>query len=230
MFVAIRSVILELPRSAAGYSNAILELYDFLILKFSSVFIWRCRTRQLINLYRTNISRRHLEVGVGTGYLLKHTVFPSHWVQLHILDCNPKVLEHAYYRLARYSPVPILCDLMSEDWPVLPKQQSIGMNYVWHALEGSLQQRAQVFEKLSHHLLPSGVLFGSSVVGIHDRMPTLSQWVSRHWLRVGMFNNQEDSVKSLDAILRQYFFEVHVWQEGQVTLFVAKQPKSVQTA
>lgn len=221
---------MKLPRSATGYSHVILELYNFLILKLSSVLIWRCRTQRLIQLYRSHVSRQHLEVGVGTGYLLNRAVFPSHWVTLHILDCNAKVLRHAYYRLARYNPVMVLCDLMSDDWPALPKQQSIGMNYVWHALEGSLQERGRVFGKLAAQLSENGVLFGSSVVGIHDRMPKLSQQVSRHWLRVGLFNNQSDQPDTLRAILKEYFLEVSVWQEGQVMLFVAKHPKSMQPA
>lgn len=220
-----RELRLNLPKSATGYSNLILELYDFLILKLSSILIWRCQTDQLIQLYRSHVSRQHLEVGVGTGYLLNRAVFPSHWVTLHILDCNAKVLRHAYYRLARYSPVMLLCNLMSDDWPALPKQQSIGMNYVWHALGGNLQERARVFEKLAAQLSENGVLFGSSVVGIHDRMPKLSQHVSRHWLRVGLFNNREDRPETLSAILGQHFLEVSVWQEGQVMLFVAKRPK-----
>lgn len=217
---------MALPRSAAGYTAMVLELYDFLILKFSSVFIWRCRTTQLVNLYRTYVSRQHLEIGVGTGYLLQHAIFPSHWVTLHILDCNPSVLRHAYHRLARYNPSPVLCNVMSTDWPPLPQQQSIGMNYVWHALEGSLEARGQVFGKLAQQLTPSGVLFGSSVVGIHDRMPVLSRIVSQHWLKAGLFNNQGDSAELLNRILQQYFLEVSVWQEGQVMFFIAKQPKS----
>lgn len=217
---------LKLPRSSNGYSNLILELYDFLILKFSSVLVWRCKTSYLVDLYRSHVSRKHLEVGVGTGYLLRHAVFPSHWVQLHILDCNPRVLQHAYQRLSRYSPTPVLCDLMSDDWPALPQQQSIGMNYVWHALEGRLEQRAQVFKKLAHCLLPTGVLFGSSVVGIHPKMPKFSQFVSRHWLSVGLFNNQGDHPEQLSDILSEYFFEVNVWQKGQIMFFVAKYPKA----
>lgn len=219
-----------MPKSSTGYSNLVLELYDFLILKFSSMLIWRCRTSQLIELYRSCVSRRHLEIGVGTGYLLNRAVFPSHWVTLHILDCNPEVLRHAYYRLARYSPIPVLCDLMADDWPALPKQQSIGMNYVWHALEGDKAKRGQVFAKLAQYLEPSGVLFGSSVIGIHDHMPKLSRLVSQHWLGAGLFNNHGDNADSLNTILQQYFFEVHVWQEGQVMLFMAKQPKTTPTA
>ena len=216
---------LRLPRSATGYSDSILELYDFLVLNLSSALVWRCRTSQLVELYRTHVSRRHLEIGVGTGYLLRQAVFPSHWVLLHILDCNPHVLKHAYHRLSRYSPIPVLCDLMAADWPALPQQHSIGMNYVWHALEGDLDARGQVFGRLARYLVPDGVLFGSSVVGLHNDMSKLSQFFSKHWLSLGLFNNTGDCPDSLRIILQQYFTEVTVWQEGQVMFFVAKCPK-----
>lgn len=218
---------MRLPRSATGYTDSILEMYDFLVLKTSSVLVWRCQTSQLINLYRTYVSRRHLEVGVGTGYLLRKAAFPSHWVQLHILDCNPKVLQHAYYRLSRYSPIPILCDLMADDWPALPQKHSIGMNYVWHALEGDLQSRGQVFGRLAQYLVPNGVLFGSSIVGIHPQMSSLGQRFSQHWLSHGLFNNRGDCPATLEVILKKYFTEVTVWQEGQVMLFVAKYPQQL---
>ena len=67
-----------LPRSSRGYNSLILELYDFAILKLSSLLFWRCQSAQFITLYRSHVSRKHLEVGVGTGYLLKRAVFPSH--------------------------------------------------------------------------------------------------------------------------------------------------------
>lgn len=104
-----------LPRSSRGYNSLMLELYDFAILKLSSLLFWRCQSAQFITLYRSHVSRRHLEVGVGTGYLLKRAVFPSHWVQLHILDSNPQVLRHASQYLSRYNPTVVLCDLMSND-------------------------------------------------------------------------------------------------------------------
>lgn len=219
-----------LPRSSRGYNSLMLELYDFAILKLSSLLFWRCQSAQFITLYRSHVSRRHLEVGVGTGYLLKRAVFPSHWVQLYILDSNPQVLRHASQYLSRYNPTVVLCDLMSNDWPALPQQQSIGMNYVWHALEGTDEARAQVFGRLADYLTNDGVLFGSSVVGIHKAMPKLSQTVSRHWLQAGLFNNQGDNTTCLQRALDAYFDDVHIWQQGQVMFFVAKQPRRPVTA
>lgn len=99
------------------------------------------------------------------------------------------------------------------------------MNYVWHALEGDLETRGEVFGRLAEYLVPQGVLFGSSVIGLHDGMSKLSQCFSRHWLSLGLFNNTGDCPDSLREILQQYFTEVTVWQEGQVMFFVAKCPK-----
>lgn len=214
-----------LPISAQGYSRWILEIYDWLILRISSTVVWRCPTPRLLSLYRHYLSHRHLEVGVGTGYLLDHGTFPTLRPQLTLLDCNPQVLAHAKRRLQRYSPSVVVQDVMQADWPQLPRYRSIGLSYVWHALTGTESERVAMLRRLADCLDRDGMLFGSTVVGIHAQMSGLAQSVSRHWQRVGVFNNQDDTYDSVQAALLQVFDEVHMWQVGYVVLFVATQPK-----
>jgi len=217
-----------LPDSAKGYTQLMLELYDLLILRLSSTMIWRCPTSDLVLLYSHHLSRRHLELGVGTGYLLQHGVFPSHSVKLLLLDCNPRVLRYALRRLARYQPLGLVKDLTQPDWAHdLPKQQSIGLNYVWHALQGTVEQRSQLFAQAAQVLTVDGVLFGATIRGMHPRMSKLACYASQRWLAAGLFNNRPDTSESLHTCLSQYFAEVQVWLRGEVMLFVAKYPKSV---
>jgi ubiquinone/menaquinone biosynthesis C-methylase UbiE len=171
------------------------------------------------------LSRRHLEVGVGTGYLLQHGIFPSHSVELLLLDCNPTVLRHALRRLARYQPKAIDLDVMQTQWPDLPKQQSIGLNYVWHGLQGTPEQRGALFGRLARLLADDGVLFGATVRGLHPQMSKLARYASQHWLSKGFFNNQYDTPELVTDYLQRYFGEVEVWLRGEVILFIAKQPK-----
>ena len=218
-----------LPDNAKGYSQLILGLYDFLILRLSSTVIWRCSTSHLIMLYSHHLSRRHLELGVGTGYLLQRGMFPSHSIDLLLLDCNPRVLRHALRRLARYAPKGLVLDLMQPNWPDLPKQQSIGLNYVWHGLQGTPEQRGALFGRLAQLLMSDGVLFGATVRGMHPKMSRLSQLASQRWLDGGLFNNQDDTPERLAEYLSRYFAEVNVWLQGEVILFVAKQLKLTAT-
>ncbi len=214
-----------LPISARGYSRWMLEIYDWLILRISSTVVWRCPTSQLLSLYRHYLSHRHLEIGVGTGYLLDHGTFPTLRPQLTLLDCNPQVLAHANRRLQRYNPSVVVQDVMQADWPKLPRYRSIGLNYVWHALKGSEAERVAMLQRLSQCLDADGMLFGATVLGATEQMSGTAQAVSRHWQRVGVFNNQSDTQETVRAALLQVFDEVHMWQVGYVVLFVATQPK-----
>lgn len=214
-----------LPDNAKRYNSLVLELYDLLILRLSSTLVWRCPTAQLVLVYSHHLSRRHLEVGVGTGYLLQHGVFPSHSVTLLLADCSTTVVRHALRRLVRYQPQAIILDVMQADWPDLPKQQSIGLNYVWHALQGTLEQRGALLGRLASLLTDDGVLFGATVRGIHPQMSRLATYASRRWLAAGLFNNQYDTPEFLADYLRRYFTEVEVWLRGEVILFIAKHPK-----
>lgn len=171
-----------LPDNAKGYNQFVLELYDFLILRLSSTLVWRCPTASLVFIYSHHLSRRHLEAGVGTGYLLQHGIFPSHSIALLLVDCNTTVVRHALRRLVRYQPKAVVFDLMQAEWPELPKQQSIGLNYVWHGLQGTSEQRGALLGRLAQLLTSDGVLFGATVRGIHPDMPRMARYASERWL------------------------------------------------
>jgi hypothetical protein len=214
----------QLPQSAKGYSPLMLEAYDMLIMRLSVTLIWRCPTPHLLRLYSTYLSHRHLEVGVGTGYLLEHGVFPTLTPTLTLLDCNPTVLAHARRRLSRYQPTVVVQDVMQAQWPVLPRYASIGLNLVLHALSGAPHERMGVFSRLADRLTSDGVLFGSTVLGIYPDMSAAAQKISRKWLAGGLFNNQTDTLDSIQVGLARYFDDVEVYQIGYLAFFVAKRP------
>ncbi len=51
-----------------------------------------------------HVSGNHLDVRVGTGYVLDHCQFPTKTPRLGLLDLNPTCLEMAAKRLARFQP------------------------------------------------------------------------------------------------------------------------------
>jgi hypothetical protein len=59
-----------LPASSAGYTRAVLMIYDLWVTHFSNRYVWRCSVEIHRDHYRKWIGKRHLEVGVGTGYYL----------------------------------------------------------------------------------------------------------------------------------------------------------------
>lgn len=215
----------QLPSSAKGYSPLMLEAYDMLIVRLSATLIWRCPTPFLLRLYSENLSHRHLEAGVGTGYFLEHGIFPTLQPQLTLLDCHQGVLAHARRRLSRYKPTMIVQDLTHHDWPQLPQYSSIGLNLVYHALAGSPAERARVLQRLAQCLSADGVLFGSTVLGVHAQMSGLARQASEKWLAAGKFNNRQDTPEQVEQALRTAFDDVQVQVMGYVLLFVARQPK-----
>jgi hypothetical protein len=47
----------------AIYTPLMLSFYDRLVHGLSNRFAWRCPTERMLDLYRTNLSARHLEAG-----------------------------------------------------------------------------------------------------------------------------------------------------------------------
>jgi hypothetical protein len=56
-------------RGAAVYTPFTLKLYDWWVLGISNRFAWQCPTNTaLLPFFRKHAGRRHLDVGVGTGF------------------------------------------------------------------------------------------------------------------------------------------------------------------
>ncbi|MDP6717418.1 MAG: hypothetical protein QGF59_02130, partial [Pirellulaceae bacterium] len=95
----------EIDAGQAIYTKATLRIYDFLVLGISNRWIWRCPTSRLLRMYNDDISANHLDVGVGTGYLLDHCRFPAERPRIGLLDLNATCLQTAAQRIARYQPM-----------------------------------------------------------------------------------------------------------------------------
>ena len=63
---------------AAVYTRLVLSIYDPLVFRFENAFVWKCPSRLLLDHYNQHVSGNHLDVGVGTGYLLDNCQFPVH--------------------------------------------------------------------------------------------------------------------------------------------------------
>jgi hypothetical protein len=73
-------------------------------MAFPNRFVWRCPTERLLGLYRTNLSPRHLEAGVGTGLFMDRANRKG-FDYLALLDINRHCLARSGERLARYRRV-----------------------------------------------------------------------------------------------------------------------------
>lgn len=64
----------QIAAGHAIYTKRTLQVYNFVVLGISNYFIWKCPTKHIVAHYNRNVSANHLDVGVGTGYFLKHCI------------------------------------------------------------------------------------------------------------------------------------------------------------
>lgn len=148
----------------AVYSCSVLRIYDLWVLAFSCRLIWRCPKSLMLANYNYNVGRRHLDVGVGTGYFLDHCRFPDGESEVTLVDLNPVVLAANKVRLARYRPVQVHADAL-QPLP-LPTQtyDSVGLNFLLHCLPGPWARKSAVFANAARALRPGGRVIGSTIL------------------------------------------------------------------
>lgn len=210
------------PRpGAAIYSRRVLALYDLLVLGFSNTYLWKCPSTELVDWYNRNISSKHLDVGVGTGYFLDRCRFPSPDPTVALLDLNEESLRFTAERIARYRPVSYRASVLDPVQIDLAPFQSIGLNYLLHCLPGDMQTKAQVFANLKPLLAPGGVVFGSTILGQGVPRGRIARAVMSRYNARGIFGNQNDSVEGLRAALSG-LRSVEINIRGCVALFSAR--------
>jgi ubiquinone/menaquinone biosynthesis C-methylase UbiE len=209
----------QIDAGQAIYTQAMLRNYDWLVLGISNRWVWRCPTRRLLRMYNDHVTANHLDVGVGTGYLLDHCQFPVDRPRIGLLDLNSSCLEVAAERISRFHPsqfqanvlVPIEIDVAPFD--------SIGLNYVLHCLPGSLEEKGVVFEHLARLLSPGGVVFGSTLLSGGVRRSWVSRRLMDYYNRRRIFSNRDDHLVQLEAALADRFVTHSLEVVGSAALF-----------
>ena len=206
------------------YSPQFLKIYDPVILGFFTRVVWRCPTIRLVEPYRRFVGHRHLDVGPGTGYFLERAGLPEH-SPVTLLDPNAHVLEHASQRLRRLDITTVEADVC-KPLPVDGPFDSAALAGVLHCLPGPLSRKARAVANVAAVLAPTGVLFGSSIVGTSGSQT----WLSRRALDVlnrrGTFDNLGDTQEGLSEILRASFDQVELETVGSMAIFAATNPRT----
>lgn len=258
---------------AAVYNPLFLSLvYDKLVLGLYCTYVWRCPANILQNLYNTlvgelqssaaasassgnsdtpTVSRKILDVGVGTGYFLASTPLPDS-TSVTLFDLNPACLEAASLRCKQsHAGLPglevrtVCGDFLSPaDDPnsihqkLLDCQQKpdrfdiILTSMLLHCVPGPPQRKATALASLARLVEPqSGVLAGATILG--DRADgvqhnLLGRFIMFWHNALGMFDNRGDDVLTFIGALRNEFHDVKWEIVGTILIFQARQPKTVQ--
>jgi ubiquinone/menaquinone biosynthesis C-methylase UbiE len=208
----------------AIYTPLMLKAYDISVLGFNNHLIWRCPTRILVDHYNSHVSSNHLDVGVGSGYMLDHCRFPTPSPRLVLMDLNNNCLEMTARRVSRYRPNAVRCNVLEPISFDGEPFDSIGFNYVLHCLPGAIPEKEVAFDHLRGFLRSGGVIFGSTI---------LSQGVERGYLArktmdlfnsMRSFSNAHDSLADLRRALEDRFRDVSIRTVGCVALFSGRAP------
>jgi ubiquinone/menaquinone biosynthesis C-methylase UbiE len=208
----------EIEAGQAVYSPIVLRMYDWYVLGLSNRLLWRCPTSALRQLYDRNVSARHLDIGVGTGYFLDKARWPAANPSITLVDLNVNSLNAASRRIRRYAPETIVANAL-EPLPRRKSYKSAALCYLLHCMPGAIPEKAVVFDYLRPLLEPGARVFGATILqGSLPRSRT-AQKLMNLYNRKGIFSNAADTVEDLDAALRARFTDVTIEVKGSVALF-----------
>lgn len=233
-----------LSAGARYYGALTLPLYDWAVLKTVVPYAWQCPLAKEQDLYNRSVGPRHLDVGVASGYFLKHTQWPtsnnSHGKdapqEIVLMDLNPNSTKYAADRLRRmhYPVSEVVGDAL--DWKSYPKVtddrkfDSVGLFHLLHCIPGNLKEKKVVLENAGKVIHPDGVVFGANVTPVvdedNDTQPNLfAQAVLAVSHSTGALNNQKDSHKDMETILDETFYDYKLERVGCMSLWEGRHPK-----
>jgi SAM-dependent methyltransferase len=211
----------DVDAGQAVYSPFVLAAYDWLVLGVSNHLIWRCPTAELRRLYDRNVSARHLDLGVGTGYFLDKARWPVTAPSITLVDLNPNSLAAAARRIRRYAPETVRANVL-DPLPAMEPFGSVGLSYLLHCLPGMIPEKAVVFDHIRPLLAPSARVFGATIVQGEVARSHRAQVLMDLYNRKGIFSNAGDRVEDLNAALMARFDAPRIEVKGNVALFEAR--------
>ncbi|AKJ29040.1 class I SAM-dependent methyltransferase [Caldimonas brevitalea] len=211
----------RVERSTRVYDTSALNFYDIFVHGFCNRFAWQCSTETLIAQYNQLVTGNHLEVGVGTAFLIDKCRVPGRNPRLGIMDFSKQCLTHSAKRLERYRPEIYQSDILKPLDIKGPKFDSIGINYVLHCVPGSFAEKGVAFKNMKAVLTDHGVLFGSTLLGKDVTRNRVARTLMALYNKVGAFTNRADDVASLRTALEANFKHVEIDVVGCCALFKA---------
>lgn len=209
----------QVDAGQALYTPKMLGFYDFLIIRLIVPYVWKSPIGSRLRLYNANITSNHLEVGVGSGFYLEKTVFPTGSPRLALMDLNPNCLEHTAKRMSQYNPETYRANILEPIELDIGKFDSIGLNAVIHCLPGTMDTKLVVFDHLKKLLNPKGVIFGSTILNIGVEKNWLTNWFMKKYNKRKIFTNLDDDLDTLEKGLKDRFSKTEIQVTGTVAIF-----------
>ena len=203
----------EIEAGQAIYSPMVLRTYDWVVLGFSNHLLWGCPTQELRRLYDRNISARHLDVGVATGYFLDKAKWPVPNPAITLLDLNPDCLSVASKRIRRFAPQTVQANILAP-LPSLEAVKSVALCYLFHCLPGTILEKAVAFDHLCPLLGPGARVFGATILQGSAPRSWPAQALMNLYNKKGIFSNAADTIEDLETALGERFSNVKIELRG----------------
>jgi ubiquinone/menaquinone biosynthesis C-methylase UbiE len=208
-----------------AYNKRALTFYDAFVCRGFLPWFWRCPLEVLTDLYTRSLGARHLELGVGTGYMIEHSRFPVSNPKITLVDMNEATLDYTANRMRHFETVKVIGNAL-EPLAVPPgSHDSAALSLLLHCVPGSLLEKGVAIKHAAATVRPGGVVFGSTVLSQGITVPRASRWMMNNLNRKGIFHNDKDSLADLRTVLAQNFTDFEVYTRGCVGLFRARNPE-----
>lgn len=206
------------------YRPLLLSIYDFLIMRVLTVYVWRCPAFHYTNLYRDFMSRNHADIGVGTGYVLDRCEYEPGEVRIALFDLQRNCLEYTARRIARFEPEIYQCDALEPIRVGAGSFDSIALGGILHCIPGDMAEKGIVFDSIKPLMHSRTKVFGYTILnqGIHKTRLSKATYFILQKLKV--INGLNDSATQLTKELEMRFTSVEVKVIGCVAIFVAHAP------
>ncbi|MBB5933970.1 methyltransferase domain-containing protein [Streptomyces zagrosensis] len=219
--MAIIPTIEDVVAGQKSYTPFTLSFYDLTVYGVTCPLLWKVSRHELLKLYNRNISAEHLDIGVGSGYLLSKCTMPSANQRITLLDMNPHCLSHVSRRLSRYRISTAQGNVL-EPFP-LPERShgSAALNLMLHCVPGDFAHKGVAFDHAAACVRPGGKIFGSTVLS--QGVPvTKAARLALDRLNAGRdFNNRHDNLHDLRHELSARFSTFTLTVHGCTALFEA---------
>lgn len=211
----------EVEAGIALYSRPFLSIYDRFALGLTCRLVWKCPSKNMLDLYNKYVTANHLDIGVGTGYFMDNCVFPDANPTLVLMDLNSNSLQVASKRLARYNPVVRRHNVLEPFDTETATFDSIGIMNLLHCLPGNMDAKRVVLENAKSVMNPDAVLFGSTLLYKGVKRNPMATFILEWNNNRGIMTNKDDDVEVLRESLQLCFTRSSVEIVGCMALFYA---------
>ncbi|KAF9774942.1 hypothetical protein IL306_006990, partial [Fusarium sp. DS 682] len=225
----------------AGYTPFALSIYDLYVLRFSARAFWDCSTKKdLRPLFSDNFSKRHVDIGVGTGYFLEKAMHDTHREpkdqHITLVDFSEHPLAAARKRvLSQYPEVDARCVQADAGKPLPDSLQnerfdSASLFLILHCMPGPTTSKAKAINNAKSILTNDGVLVGCTLLGKqwektdhgytvkHERpRGLLCSMALRLYNDRGIFDNWQEDPNVFTQVLEDEFEHVETRLLGKFT-------------